>query len=819
MYDHQNIEKKWQERWKKEGVFDTDDSSDKPKRFILDMFPYPSGAGLHAGHVESYTATDIYARYSRAKGFNVLHPQGFDAFGLPAENYAIKTGIHPMETTKTASANFIKQIDALGFSYDWSRQVTTSDPEYYKWTQWMFLLMYKNGLAYKKKAKVNWCESCQTVLAREQAEGGVCERCGNNVIQKDLEQWFFKITDFIEDQELNGQKVTGLLSGLSEIDWPESTKAAQKNWIGRSEGALVDFALQIDGATQEKKLSVFTTRVDTIFGCTYVVLAPESNLTQELLDYVKNKEAVQNYIQEVKSKTELQRTDLNKDKSGIKLEGISAINPFNNEEVAVFIADYVLASYGTGAVMAVPAHDERDFIFAKKYNLEIRTSIVPENGIAVITEEAYGEDGLLFNSGEFTGLTSEKARLRMTDFLSRTVQGQLSVNYRLRDWLVSRQRYWGAPIPIIYCDKCGEVPVKEEDLPVKLPTDVDFRPTGESPLKYSLEFHKVNCPKCGALARRENDTMDTFVCSSWYYLRYADPKNQEVFAAPDKIKKWLPVDLYFGGAEHTVLHLLYARFFTKVLKKYGYLNFNEPFLKLRHQGIILGEDGNKMSKSKGNVVSPDDLIKSSGADALRLYEMFMGPLEDTKPWNSQGITGVARFLDRVSLLLEDLPRTDNKEIVSLLHKTIKKVENDIEDFKYNTAISALMILVNSFYDFKNKNNSWPLSLDNLGLFIRLLEPFAPHLSEELWEKMGNTNLLCLKSWPVYQEALLYDELITLAVQVNGKLRATLEVVADILESDAKELALKNEDVLKWISEKEIVKVIYVPGKLISIVIK
>jgi len=816
MYDHQNIEKKWQERWRAEGVFKTDETSDKPKRFILDMFPYPSGAGLHAGHVESYTATDIYARYLRAKGFNVLHPQGFDAFGLPAENYAIKTGIHPSETTKTASANFIKQIDSLGFSYDWDRVVVTCDPEYYKWTQWMFLLMYNNGLAYKKKAKVNWCDSCQTVLAREQAEGGVCERCGNDVIQKDLEQWFFKITDFVEDIKHEGREVSGLLSGLDNLDWPESTKSAQRNWIGRSEGALVDFILAAEGLTEEKKIRVFTTRVDTIFGCTYVVLAPESALTKELLAYTKNKEEVEKYINDVSAKTELQRTDLNKDKSGVKLEGVTAINPFNNEEVTVFLADYVLANYGTGAVMAVPAHDERDFEFAKKYNLEIRTSIVSENNS---DEEPYCDDGLLVDSGEFTGLKSAEARSRMIDFLSRTEQGDKTINYRLRDWLVSRQRYWGAPIPIIYCDHCGEVPVQVEDLPVKLPTDVDFRPTGESPLKYSEEFHNVTCPKCGAKARRESDTMDTFVCSSWYYLRYADSKNTEVFASADKLAKWLPVDLYFGGAEHTVLHLLYARFFTKVLKKYGHVNFDEPFLKLRHQGIILGEDGNKMSKSKGNVINPDDLIQSHGADSLRLYEMFMGPLEDMKPWNSKGIIGVSRFLDRVSELGQELPRLDEKKIVSLLHKTIKKVGDDIEEFKYNTAISALMILVNEIYDFKNKNNSWPLSNNNLALFVRILEPFAPHLAEELWFNMGHNNLIVKEPWPKYDEALLKDDTFILAIQINGKLRSTIEVASDINEETAKELAFADENVKKWLEDKEVVKVVYVKGKLLSIVIK
>lgn len=819
MYDYQNIEQKWQKRWREADLFKTDDNDTCPKRFILDMFPYPSGAGLHAGHVESYTATDIYSRYSRAKGFNVLHPQGFDAFGLPAENYAIKTGIHPAETTQTAIANFIKQLDSLGFSYDWSRKLTTSEPEYYKFTQWMFLLMYKNGLAYKKKAKVNWCNNCQTVLAREQVEGGVCERCGNPVIQKDLEQWFFKITDFVEDQKFEGRTVSGLLSGLDNIDWPESTKAAQRHWIGRSEGALVDFSLIASNLTEEKKMRVFTTRVDTIFGCTYVVLAPESSLTKELLGSVENRAEVEEYIAQIAAKTELQRTDLNKDKSGIILKGIKAINPFNNEEIPVFIADYVLANYGTGAVMAVPAHDERDFEFAKKYELPIKTSIVASDGSGQEIDRAYCDDGLLVDSGEFTGLASAEARNRMADFLVRTNQGEKTVNYRLRDWLVSRQRYWGAPIPIIYCDKCGEVPVPESDLPVILPTDVDFRPTGESPLKQSESFHQVTCPKCGGAAKRESDTMDTFVCSSWYYLRYADPKNTEIFAQREKLEKWLPVDLYFGGAEHSVMHLLYARFFTKVLKKYGFVNFDEPFLKLRHQGIILGEDGNKMSKSKGNVVNPDTLVASNGADSLRLYEMFMGPLEDMKPWNSQGIVGVSRFLDRVYGLLDAGEYLDDKKAVSLLHKTIKKVGEDIEEFKYNTAISALMILVNHLYDQKNKNGSWPLSLENIGLLVRLLEPFAPHLSAELWEKMGHDTFLSLEKWPEYDDNLIKDESFSLAVQVNGKVRAVLEIASGSSEEEIKSLALADENIKKWVEGKEIVKAVYVFGKLLSIVIK
>ncbi len=814
MYNHQEIEKKWQKIWAETGAHKTGDAKKKPKRYILDMFPYPSGAGLHAGHVESYTATDIYARYYRAKGFNVLHPQGFDAFGLPAENYAIKTGVHPTETTKKAIANFINQINSLGFSYDWDKTVVTADPEYYKWTQWLFLLMYEKGLAYKKKAKVNWCNSCQTVLANEQVENGACERCGNQVIQKDLEQWFFKITDFIEDQEHEGRKIKGLLSGLDDIDWPTSTKLGQKNWIGRSEGAEVDF--QIAGT--DKAIRVFTTRLDTIFGCTYVVLAPENNLVQELKTNIKNWPDVEEYLKAAKTKTDLQRTDLNKDKTGVRLEGVKAVNPFNNEEVAVFVADYVLASYGTGAVMAVPAHDERDWDFAQKYELEIRSVIKPNDGES-FDNIAYTDDGLLEKSGKFSGFKSEEAREKMGEFLEMEKKGSRRINYRLRDWLVSRQRYWGAPIPIIYCDHCGAVPVPAKDLPVVLPTDVDFRPTGESPLKYSASFNKVNCPICGQPARRESDTMDTFVCSSWYYLRYVDPHNDREFAAAAKLAAWLPVDLYMGGTEHTVLHLLYARFFTKVLQKYGYVDFNEPFLKLRHQGIILGEDGNKMSKSKGNVVNPDILIESHGADALRVYEMFLGPLEDMKPWNSQGIIGVRRFLEKAYALAEDHNGKDETKTLSLLHKTIKKVGEDIENFRYNTAISALMILMNSLGEGKAKTGNWPLKRESLEKFILILSPFAPHLAEEIWEKFGHKSSVFKAAWPEYDADLIKDKTVNLVISINGKARATIEVEADMKETAAVALAKDNISVKKWLEGKEIVKTIFVPGKLLNIVVK
>jgi leucyl-tRNA synthetase len=684
--------------------------------------------------------------------------------------------------------------------------------------------MYKNGLAYKRKAKVNWCDSCQTVLANEQAEGGVCDRCGNTVIQKDLEQWFFKITDFIEDQVKDGRAISGLLSGLNKVDWPESTKAAQRNWIGRSEGTEVSFKAKASDHYLAETIKVFTTRVDTIFGCTYVVLAPEQKLVQDWKEHIKNWDEVENYIKECRQKTDLQRTDLNKDKTGVRLEGIYAVNPFNGWEIEVWLADYVLASYGTGSVMAVPAHDERDFEFAKKYDLDIKTVILDKK-VQPLFDDGEGDpicftdDGLLQDSGDFSGLDSAAARTKMGQWLENNKSGKRTINYRLRDWLVSRQRYWGAPIPIVYCEHCGALPVPEEQLPVLLPDDVGFLPTGESPLVNSVKFHDVKCPLCGAPARRENDTMDTFVCSSWYYLRYADPKNSERFASEGSLKTWLPVDLYLGGAEHSVLHLLYARFFTKALASFGYVDFDEPFLKLRHQGIILAEDGTKMSKSKGNVVNPDEVIERNGADALRIYEMFMGPLEDMKPWNTKGIVGIARFLDKVVQLSETLPVSEDKAVISLLHKTIKKVGSDIEEFKFNTAISALMIFVNAMADFRSKNQSWPLQASDYSKFIQILAPFAPHLAEELWEKAGHKGSIFLEAWPEYSEELSRDETISLAVQINGKLRGVLPLPADIDEAAALASAKANEAIAKYLAGAEIIKVIFVKGKLLNIVVK
>ncbi len=793
-YDHRSIEKKWQAKWESAGMYQADNNFDKPKKYVLDMFPYPSGDGLHLGHVENYTATCIYSRYLRMKGFNVMHPIGWDAFGLPSENYAIKTGIHPDESTHQNIKNFIVQMKSLGFSSDWTREIDTSSPEYYRWTQWFFLLLYKNGLAYKKKAKVNWCESCKTVLANEQAENGACERCKNEVIQKDLEQWFFKITEYADS----------LIDSLDKVDWPSSTIAAQRNWIGRSEG--VEFSMAIEGTAEV--VAVYTTRIDTVFGMTYVVLAPEHPLVANLLLNVKNKSVVEDYIKASTRKTELERTELAKEKTGVRLEGVGAINPFTQKPVPVYIADYVLGNYGTGAVMAVPAHDERDFEFARKYNLSIIPSLDGFNG-----NEAHTNDGTLINSSEFSGYTSEEAREKMSEWLESEKIGFKKVNYRLRDWLVSRQRYWGAPIPIIYCDDCGEVPVPEENLPVLLPTDVDFRPTGESPLKYSKTFNDVVCPSCKKPARREADTMDTFVCSSWYYLRFADPKNNNEFASRKAIEKWLPVDMYMGGAEHTVLHLMYARFFTKVLKKLGYINFDEPFMKLRHQGMILAEDGRKMSKSLGNVINPNEIVAEHGADTLRLHEMFLGPLEDMKAWNSATIIGPRRFLERVWKLKEKVSKTDGEEnIETALHKTIQKVGDDIETFGFNTAISSMMILVNEM------EKQEAVSKSAYETLLQILAPFAPHITEELWHEIGNDGSIHLAKWPVFDASKCVASEVTIAIQVEGRLRDTIIVPADADEEAIKTLALARPAIVKWVEGNTIRKIVYVKGRLINIVV-
>ena len=833
-YNPAKIEPKWQKFWEKKGFYKAEDFSDKPKFYCLDMFPYPSGAGLHVGHPKGYTATDIISRYKRMQGFNVLHPIGWDAFGLPAENYAIKTKAHPDKSTHQNIEHFKEQIKSLGFSYDWQREIDTSSPEYYKWTQWFFLFLYKNGLAYKAKAPVNWCPKCQTVLANEQAQNGQCERCSSEVSQKDLEQWFFKITDFCEE----------LLAGLDKIDWPEPTKIMQKNWIGRSEGWEIKFPIVILSqqaknpgdpsarSPQDDKIKVFTTRIDTIFGCTYLVVAPEHEIIEKIKDKIENIKEVEDYIKKAKKKTERDRQAETKDKTGVKLEGIIAINPVTQEEIPIFVADYVLVRYGTGAIMAVPAHDLRDFEFAKKFNLPVRVVIFNPNFITKnqirdgsLLADAYEGDGDVINSdkyGEFgmDGWPSQDAKQRLTVLLEQRGLGERRVYYKLRDWLVSRQRYWGAPIPIVYCEKCGEVPVPESDLPVSLPTDVDFMPTGESPLAKSLEFHNVKCPKCNEKARRENDTMDTFVCSSWYFLRYVDPKNNQEFASKKLMDYWCPVDWYVGGAEHTVLHLLYSRFFTKALYRGGLIDFDEPFLKLRHQGLILAEGGEKMSKSKGNVINPDEVVKQYGADTLRCYEMFMGPFDQAIAWDTKGIRGVHKFLKRIYELnfqfsifnFQTKSKIQNSNLEKLLHKTIKKVGEDIEAMKFNTAVSALMILVNEMEKEKE------ITAEIMEKFLLILAPFAPHLAEELWQGLGKGESISLEKWPEYDINLINDEKINLIVQINGKARGSLEISRDIEQDEILELVKKDQKIYKWLENKEIKKTIFVKNKLINFVI-
>ena len=814
-YNPQKVERKWQEYWEKHPeLTEAIKKSEKPKFYCLDMFPYPSGDGLHMGHVENYTASDIYSRYLRMKGRNVLHPVGWDAFGLPTENYAISIKAHPAEVAQRNIKTFTRQIKSLGFSYDWSREIDSSDPNYYKWTQWFFLFLHKNGLAYRKKAKVNWCESCQTVLANEQAEGGICERCKNQVIQKDMEQWFFRITDFADE----------LIKGLDKIDWPESTKTAQKNWIGRSEGAIIRFEIKLNSkakpsgllrlSLRRDNLEVFTTRLDTIYGCTYCVIAPENELISNLKSQISNLNEVEKYIVQAKKKTDLQRTDLAKEKTGVEIKGLKAVNPFTNEAVPIFVADYILSTYGTGAVMAVPAHDERDFEFAKKYKLEIKEVIKNENKISSVEKAAFIDDGILVNSEKYSNLTSEKAREEMARWLEKNNLGERKTTYKLRDWLISRQRYWGAPIPMIFCEKCSWQPVPEKDLPVLLPEVKDYRPKGTSPLGTNPDFVNTTCPECGGEAKRETDTMDTFVCSSWYFFRFADPKNEKEFADEAKIKKWLPVDLYIGGAEHTVLHLLYSRFFTKALHKHGYIDFDEPFKKLRHQGIVLAEDGRKMSKSLENVINPDEIVEKFGADTLRLYEMFMGPLEDSKSWNTKSIIGLKRFLEKVwklKSMINDQGSTNNK-LEILLNKTIKKVTEDIENLRFNTAISAMMILVNEMEKQKNILNS------QFSILNSLLAPFAPHIAEELWQQLGRKDSIFLEKWPEYDSKLVKDEEITLIIQINGKLRDQIKAPAGVKEEEAKRLALESKKVIKYMEGKNIQKVIFVKDRLINFVV-
>ncbi len=809
MYDHKFIEQKWQKLWAERRLYEAVEEDEIPRdnrRYVLDMFPYPSAAGLHVGHPEGYTATDIYARYLRMRGISVLHPMGWDSFGLPAENYAIKQGAHPRESTRRNIDTFRRQIQRLGFSYDWSREINTADPKYYRWTQWFFLFLYKRNLAYRKKAPVNWCVSCQTVLAREQVVCGRCERCKSKVIQKELEQWFFKITEYADR----------LLEGLDTIDWPESIKLMQRNWIGRSEGINITYTIE----RTDKTVTVFTTRPDTNFGATFITIAPDSSFVKECLSLFPEREKVAEYVESALRKTELERMSEGRAKTGV-FTGWYAINQLNGKRMPVYISDFVLSTVGTGAVVGVPGHDLRDFEFAKIFNLEIMRVVIGEDGDTspiVCGEQVQEEKGVMLNSDFLDGLEIHRAKDKIMEYIEKNGWGKRVTNYKLRDWLISRQRYWGAPIPIIYCDSCGDVPVPEENLPVLLPDDVDFLPTGESPLVRSKSFHKVLCPKCGMASRRESDTLDTFVCSSWYLYRYTDPKNTSEFASKEKMARWLPVDLYVGGAEHAVMHLLYARFFCKALYDGKYIAFEEPFTKLINQGLIMGEDGQKMSKSRGNVINPDDVVSEYGADCLRMYEMFMGPFEDAKPWSTRGIKGIRRFLEKVYMLFETQnSKPQLKTLEPLLHRTIKKVTEDIESFKFNTAISQMMIFINEFQKQKDNLDTLHYKLFTAN-FLLLLAPFAPHIAEELWSRMGHTESIFKTNWPLYNEEFLKEETITVVVQINGKARGEVNIARDADQSLALSEARSNERVAKFLAGKEVKREVYVKGKIVNFVV-
>ncbi|QOR65915.1 leucine--tRNA ligase [Cytobacillus suaedae] len=801
-FNHREIEKKWQTHWESNKTFKTNEEVEKRKFYALDMFPYPSGAGLHVGHPEGYTATDILSRMKRMQGYNVLHPMGWDAFGLPAEQYALDTGNDPAEFTEQNINTFRRQIKELGFSYDWDREVNTTDPEYYKWTQWIFIKLYEKGLAYIDEVAVNWCPALGTVLANEEVIDGKSERGGHPVERRPMKQWMLKITEY-------GDR---LLEDLEELDWPESLKEMQRNWIGRSEGAHVTF--EIDG--HDETFTVFTTRPDTLFGATYAVLAPEHAFVSKITT-AEQKEAVESYLDKVKMKSDLERTDLAKDKTGV-FTGAYAINPVNGEKMPIWIADYVLATYGTGAIMAVPGHDERDHEFAMKFDLQIKEVVAGGD----VTKEAYTNEGEHVNSEFVNGLGKEEAITKMISWLEENGKGEKKVTYRLRDWLFSRQRYWGEPIPIIHWEDGTMTAVPEDQLPLTLPKTTEIRPsgTGESPLANISDWVNVVDEATGKKGRRETNTMPQWAGSCWYYLRYIDPTNSEQLADPEKLKRWLPVDIYIGGAEHAVLHLLYARFWHKVLYDIGVVSTKEPFQKLFNQGMILGENNEKMSKSKGNVVNPDDIIISHGADTLRLYEMFMGPLDASIAWSEKGLDGSRRFLDRVwRLLVEENGQMTEKisgddqghALERVYHQTVKKVTEDYEGLRFNTAISQLMVFINEAY------KATTLPKNYIEGFVKLLSPVAPHLAEELWEKLGYTNTVSYEAWPAFDEAKLVEDEIEIVIQVNGKVKAKLNVPTDATREKLEEIAMADELVKEQIEGKTIRKVIAVPGKLVNIV--
>ena len=800
-YNHKAVEEKWQKIWEDKGVFHASDDTEKEKFYALIEFPYPSGQGLHVGHPRPYTALDTVARKRRLEGYNVLYPIGWDAFGLPTENYAIKNHIHPEIVTKKNIARFKKQIQSLGISFDWSREINTTDPEYYKWTQWIFIQLYKHGLAYKKEMNVNWCTSCKCVLANEEVVNGVCERCGSEVVHKVKSQWMLKITEYADR----------LINDLDLVNYPDRVKAQQKNWIGRSTGAEVDFT-----TTTGDTLTIYTTRADTLYGATYMVISPEHPMIEKWADKISNMDEIKKYQEAAARKSDFERTEVAKEKTGVRIDGVNAINPVNNKEIPIFISDYVLVSYGTGAIMAVPAHDTRDWEFAKKFDLPIIEVVKGGN----VQEEAYTDcaKGIMVNSGMLDGLTVDEAKKKIIDWLTSEGKGHSKVNYKLRDWVFSRQRYWGEPIPMVYCEKCGYVPIDEKDLPLRLPMVESYEPTdnGESPLAKMTDWINTTCPCCGGKAKRETDTMPQWAGSSWYYLRYMDPHNKNAIASKEALNYWSPVDWYNGGMEHTTLHLLYSRFWHKFLYDIGVVPTPEPYAKRTSHGMILGENGEKMSKSRGNVVNPDEIVDEYGADTMRLYEMFIGDFEKAAPWSKASIRGCRRFVERYWNLQSVLIDGDKirPELEGAFNKAIKKVGEDIENIKFNTAIATLMALINDISNVKSINK------EELRIFSILLNPFAPHVTEEVYEacKLGN-GILAEAEWPEYDESKCVDESVEIVVQVNGKIKAKLNIPVDADKDAVLDLAKNDENVKKAIDGMKIIKEIVVPKKLVNLVVK
>ena len=799
-YNPNSIEKKWQKYWEENKTFKTSDDKSKEKFYALVEFPYPSGQGLHVGHPRPYTALDIVSRKRRMQGYNVLYPMGWDAFGLPTENFAIKNKIRPEIVTENNIKNFKRQMQSIGFSFDWDREINTTDPDYYKWTQWIFIQMFKKGLAYKKEMPINWCPSCKTGLANEEVINGHCERCGGEVIRKVKNQWMLKITEYADR----------LIDDLKDVDYLDRIKSQQINWIGRSYGAEIKFPLK----EVDEKITVFTTRADTIFGATYMVISVDHPLIEKYSDQIKNIEEIRSYRQEVAKKSELERTDLSKEKTGYKIDGLTAINPLTNKDIPVYVSDYVLMTYGTGAIMAVPAHDDRDYEFAKKFNIEM----IPVIEGSDIENSAFTEtnEGNLINSEFLNGLSVDEAKEKMYEYIEEKEIGHKKTNYKLRDWVFSRQRYWGEPIPLVYCEHCGWVPLEEKDLPLVLPKVDNYEPTdnGESPLSNIDEFVHTKCPKCGRDAVRETDTMPQWAGSSWYYLRYTDPHNDEAIASKENLDYYVPVDWYNGGMEHTTLHLLYSRFWHKFLYDIGVVPTKEPYMKRTSHGMILGDNNEKMSKSRGNVVNPDDIVRDFGADTLRCYEMFIGDFEKSAPWSENGVKGCRKFLDKVWRTQELVDGDSNFEkMETLIHQTIKKVSEDYENLKFNTAIAQLMTLLNEF------NNLDKISKEQYKIFLILLNPVCPHITEEIWQRMGYEGYVHEASWPEYDESKTILDVIELPIQVNGKLRATVEISRDASEDEVFEKAIADDVVAKYLEEGNVVKKIYVKGRIFNIIIK